>query len=116
MNIEATIAHHLLDSPPIVKLFSIGGIEFALTKHLIIMWLVGAFLLATFTYAGRGTSRFALLLRMAIEGVALYLRDQVINPILGHDAHKYLHYFLTVFFFILFCNLAGMIPSSATVT
>jgi len=116
MNIEATIAHHLLDSAPLVKLFTVGGIEFAITKHLIIMWLVGGALLGLFSYAGHGRSRVAKLLRMAIESVALYLRDEVINPILGHDAHLYLHYLLTTFFFILFCNLAGLIPYSATVT
>jgi F-type H+-transporting ATPase subunit a len=28
----------------------------------------------------------------------------------GHDAHKYFGYFATVFLFILFCNLIGIIP------
>jgi F-type H+-transporting ATPase subunit a len=28
----------------------------------------------------------------------------------GHDAHKYLGYFATMFLFILFCNLIGIIP------
>ena len=101
MNIEATIAHHLLDSKPILKLFEIGGIEFNITRHLLIMWAIGACLLALFSFAAHGRSQTAILLKTAIEAVALYLRDEVINPILGHDAYKYLHYFLTLFFFIL---------------
>jgi F-type H+-transporting ATPase subunit a len=116
MDLESTIAHHLFDSAPYLKLFKLGGIEFNITKHLVIMWFVGGFMLALFSFAARGTSRTAVLLRAALEGVALYLRDEIIEPILGHDAGKYLHYFLTLFFFILFCNLAGLIPGSATAT
>ncbi len=116
MDIERAIAHHLFDSAPFLKLFKLGTVEFNITKHLVIMWLVGGFMLAVFSYAARGTSKTAVLLRMAIEGIALYLRNEIILPILGHDGPKYLHYFLTLFFFILFCNLAGMIPGSATTT
>lgn len=116
MDLEPIIAHHLFDSAPYLKLFTVGGVEFNITKHLVIMWLIGAFMLALFTYAARGTSKVAVLLRTAIEGLALYLRNEVVNPILGREGPKYLHYFLTLFFFILFCNLGGMIPGSATAT
>jgi len=116
MDIESVIAHHLFDSAPFLKLFKLGPVEFNITKHLVILWLVGGFMLAVFSYAAHGTSKAAVLLRMAIEGLALYMRNEVVNPILGHEGPKYLHYFLTLFFFILFCNLAGMIPGSATAT
>lgn len=109
MNIDAVLGHHLLDHT-ILPLGVIGGIKFGLTKHLITMWLVGGVLMAVLTYAARGTSRTAMLLRNGVEALALYLRDEVIEPLLGHDAHKYLHYFLSLFFFIFFCNLAGLIP------
>lgn len=115
MDLETTIAHHLFDHS-YTTLFTINGIEFNLTKHLVIMWMVGGCMLALFSFAARGTSQTAVLMRNAIEAAALYLRDEVVKPIIGHDAGKYLHYFLTLFFFIFFCNLAGMIPGSATAT
>ena len=77
MDLESTIAHHLFDSAPYLKLFKLGGIEFNITKHLVIMWFVGGFMLALFSFAARGTSRTAVLLRAALEGVALYLRDEM---------------------------------------
>ncbi len=45
-----------------------------------------------------------------IEVVVLYLMDNVIRPQLGHSANKFAPYLLTLFFFILFNNLLGLIP------
>lgn len=47
-----------------------------------------------------------------IEAVIVYIKDSVIVPCIGSqkDAAPYVPYLLTLFFFILFCNLAGMIP------
>jgi F-type H+-transporting ATPase subunit a len=114
MNFEAVLSHHLLDHT-FRPLFSVGGISFGLTKHLILMWIVGGFLLLL-GLAAQGSSRFSLMLRTGLEAVILYLRDKVVDPLLGHAGHQYLHYFVSLFFFILFCNLAGMIPGSATAT
>ena len=38
-----------------------------------------------------------------------FLREQAEEQV-GHDGHHYLAFFGTVFFFILFCNLIGVIP------
>ncbi len=45
-----------------------------------------------------------------IEVIVLYLRDSVIRPQLGKDTNKFLPYLLTLFFFILFNNLLGLVP------
>jgi len=47
-----------------------------------------------------------------IEVFLVYLKDQVIVPAIGSpkDAAPYLPYLWTLFFFVLFCNLAGMVP------
>ena len=47
-----------------------------------------------------------------IEVILLYLRDNVIVSAIGSkkDAAPYVPYLWTLFFFILFCNLAGMVP------
>jgi len=43
------------------------------------------------------------------EVIYQFLRGESEDQI-GHDAHKYFGYFATVFLFILFCNLIGIIP------
>ncbi len=46
-----------------------------------------------------------------IETLILYVRDQVARPSIGHhDADHFMPYLWTAFFFILFCNLCGLIP------
>ncbi|WP_425398808.1 F0F1 ATP synthase subunit A [Aeoliella sp.] len=45
-----------------------------------------------------------------LEAMYMFIRDQVARPAIGHDADRFLPFLLTLFFFILGCNLAGMIP------
>ena len=50
-------------------------------------------------------------------GFAMYIRDEMVVPVMGKQTAKtYLPYFLSVFFFILFMNLMGLFPWSATAT
>lgn len=47
----------------------------------------------------------------ALEAVLVYLRDHVARPAIGgHDADHFVPLLWTIFFFILTCNLFGMIP------
>ncbi len=51
------------------------------------------------------------------SGFAMWLRDEVVYPEMGKElGKKFLPYFLSVFFFILFMNLMGLVPFSATAT
>ncbi len=52
-----------------------------------------------------------------LETMVLYIRDNVVRPAIGaHDADKFLPYLWTLFFFVLFCNLLGILPWSGTPT
>ncbi len=51
------------------------------------------------------------------EAMLLFIRDDVARPAIGgHGADRFLPYLWTVFFFILFNNLLGMIPGGASAT
>ncbi len=45
-----------------------------------------------------------------IELLVLHVRDGIVEPILGHHTNRFLPYLLTLFFFIFFCNILGLIP------
>ncbi len=50
-------------------------------------------------------------------GFAMWLRDDVVYPTFGKaNGRKFLPFFLCIFFFILFMNLMGLAPYSATAT
>jgi F-type H+-transporting ATPase subunit a len=46
-----------------------------------------------------------------LEVMILFVRNEVVRPAIGHhDADRFLPLILTMFFFILFCNLLGLLP------
>jgi F-type H+-transporting ATPase subunit a len=102
----------------------IGGktYDFGPTKHVVWMLIAAtltALLLITAARShGRSSRRtgrprgFAA----AIEAVMLYLRNIVYMPVLGHGGERYIPFVMTLFFFILFCNVLGLIPYGSTAT
>jgi F-type H+-transporting ATPase subunit a len=51
-----------------------------------------------------------------IEAMVLYIRNEVIIPNVGHHGNGFVPFLLTLFFFILFCNLWGIFPWGSTAT
>ncbi len=93
----------------------IGGVDLGPTKDVVILWIVSALTVAIFGFAARSRTRVALMMRYGIEAVVVYTRREV-HIIFHEDADTYLHYFLTLFFFILIANLFGLLPEGASVT
>ncbi len=98
-------------------------IDMSITRQLLFAWfgmLLVAFLfirLAGRYKAGIGrTSAPKGRLQNMLETLVLFVRDEIARPNLGDKTDKYLPYLLTVFFFILTCNLLGLVPFGATAT
>jgi F-type H+-transporting ATPase subunit a len=51
-----------------------------------------------------------------LEAVILYLRNEIYMPALGHGGEGYVPFCLSLFFFVLVCNLFGLIPYGSTAT
>lgn len=49
-------------------------------------------------------------LQSIIEPVILFVRDEIAKPSIGHKYEKYTPYLLTIFFFIWFNNMLGLVP------
>jgi len=92
------------------------------TKHVVMLWIAAALVLITLLTAARAHKRqtakggaskgFA----NGIEALVLYIRQEVVLPNVGHHGEKYAPFILTLFFFILFANLLGLIPYGSTAT
>ncbi|MEZ6107877.1 MAG: F0F1 ATP synthase subunit A [Pirellulaceae bacterium] len=88
--------------------------DFKITKFMVLEVLVAVALVAVFVPLARRIrtgqppkGRWWNLM----ETLIVYVRDQVARPSIGHhDADKFLPYLWTVFFFILFGNLCGLVP------
>jgi F-type H+-transporting ATPase subunit a len=102
----------------------VGGVEVDLspTKHLVFMVLAAVLVGLVFTLAARGIAAAQARGRPAkgfagvVEATALYIRQEVILPNVGHHGEGFVPYLLTLFFFILTMNLLGLLPWGATAT
>ena len=121
------IMHHILDSREIEVPFTgqvvhlprieVGGFDLSITRSVVMMWLAVAILLVAFVAAARRAREpVPRGLRGALEILILFIRDDVARKALGKDADRYLGYLLTTFFFILTCNLLGLVPGMSTPT
>jgi F-type H+-transporting ATPase subunit a len=92
------------------------------TKHVVMLWVAAILCMLTLIIAARSHRRqhatggaskgFA----NGIEALVLYIRQEVVLPNVGHHGEKYAPFILTLFFFILFANLLGLIPYGSTAT
>ena len=110
------IIHHLVDSAPWAKV-EVAGYSLPITKHVVMLWISAGLVFALFTWIGRQRSLVPTGARNFFEMILLYLRDEVVYANLGAKyGERYLPYLWTLFFFILFSNLLGMVPFGATAT
>ena len=97
------IVHHLLD-------YQRPG---APTAHQLLLAAVAVFTIVLFTWMARRTRSEPPKKGVAglLEFTLVWLRDEVVYPWLGPErGRKYLGFFWTLFFFILFCNVFGLLP------
>lgn len=98
-------------------------LDLSITRHLVYGILGGLITLLIFItlarrYA-RGVGRKEAprgVFQNMFELMVIYIRDEVAKPTLGDKHEKFLPYLLTAFFFILFCNLLGLVPYGGSAT
>jgi len=124
----AHIMHHILDSHELEVPFTsieielpryhIGRFDVSITRNVVMMWIASAILLAFFLAAVRRVKNpVPTGIRGALEAMMLFVRDDVARKTIDRKyADRYVGYLLTVFFFILACNLLGLIPGFSTPT
>ncbi|MBW7995227.1 MAG: F0F1 ATP synthase subunit A [Candidatus Glassbacteria bacterium] len=93
--------------------FGLEWLDLSITKVTVNMWLVAALIFLSFRLLVRkqaGGNRSGRYLNF-LEPFVIYVRSQMVYPIMGEaNGRRYLPFFLTQFFFVLFCNLMGLIP------
>ncbi len=110
---------HVNEGPLKDKVF--GVLDMRITKWLIMMWLATFMILCIFIplafqikKAEKGSdSRWVNWWESLIQ----WVMEEMVEPNFeGKYAKKFAPYFLSLFFFILFCNYIGMLPGMATAT
>ncbi len=136
-DISEMILHHLADSNvweapwgdvhlPQFAPVHLGPItlDFSITKHVLFMMISAVLVALLLILAARnarrehaaGAHRGPRGAANVVEAFILYLRDEVALKNIGQGGEKYVPYVVTVFFFILFCNMLGLLPWGASPT
>lgn len=94
--------------------------DFSITKNVAALFMNAIFMLVIFIAVARGFKKNAgnapSGIQSFFEPIIIYIRDEVIKPNIGHGYEKYVPYILTLFFFIWFGNLFGLMPGAANLT
>ncbi len=93
----------------------IGGLDVSITNSAVFMLVAIALITAFLTLGMRQHAmvpgRWQSMVELSYEFIAKMVRDNV-----GNDGMRYFPFVFTLFMFILFCNLIGMVPFTFTVT
>ncbi len=93
------------------RIGEIGG--FAITNQIVMLGVAALLMIVLFPLAARKRGRVPTGFRNLVESVLVYLRETVARPVLHSATDRYVPFLWTVFFFVLFANLLGAVPTDA---
>jgi F-type H+-transporting ATPase subunit a len=112
-----TIIEHVSNAKdhPILHLPTIMGIDFSITKHVFMLWLVASVVFVVVTWTVRRYLKQDRLvpsgLMNGLEAIVEFIRDSVVQPNVGRKwVRTWTPLILTLFVFILSANAIGLIP------
>jgi F-type H+-transporting ATPase subunit a len=92
----------------------------SITKNVAMLFITFAVVLFVFLKAAKfyknNPNKAPKGMAAVVEPIILYIRDEVVKPNVGPKYKTYLPYLLTLFFFIWFGNLLGLLPGAANLT
>lgn len=100
---------------PLIHLPTVFGIDFSVTKHVLMLWLVAAFVFVVVTLTVRRylrqDARVPSGFMNALEAVVEFVRDTIVQPNVGRKwVNTWAPLVLTFFVFILCANAVGLVP------
>ena len=98
---------------------STNFIDFSITKNVLFLFLNAALMLFVFLMVAKGyknKNKAPKGIQSFMEPLILFIRDDIVKPNIGNKYEKYLPYMLTLFFFIFFGNILGLLPGAANLT
>ena len=94
---------------------SLFGLDISLNKAVIMMWVVAALIAGLLIVAGASRRLVPTKLQSLAELLVDFIRGMILDT-MGKEGMRFFPFLATLFLFILFCNLLGLIPGLYTVT
>jgi F-type H+-transporting ATPase subunit a len=102
--------------PHVIVPLKIGNIDVSITNAVVMMWIACILVFLTLFLAGRAGRLVPKGLQNLMESVVGYLRTNLIYETIGEKGMAWFPFIATLFFFILFCNLLGLVPKGFAAT
>jgi F-type H+-transporting ATPase subunit a len=103
-----------------IHLNNASVLDLSITKNVAMLFINAALLILLLTSVARSykknEGKAPKGLQSFIEPVVLFVKNEIVKPNIGPKYEKFLPYLLTLFFFILFGNLLGLLPGAANLT
>ncbi len=99
-----------------------GGhvVDFSITKNVLFLFINSIILILLFMAVASSYKKDPLRapkgLQSFFEPIIIFVRDDIVKPNIGPKYERYLPYMLTLFFFIWFGNMLGLLPGAANLT
>lgn len=100
---------------PVVKLH-LFGIDLSITNAVVMMWVVAALLFLFLTFIARRASLYPSKSQSIVELIFQYLYQNLIMETFGEGGSAWFPFITTLFLFIFFCNIIGLVPGAFTAT
>ena len=94
---------------------SLGGFDISVNKAVVMMWVVVSLAAVFMVVAGSARKLVPGKLQSIAELMVDFIRSMILDT-MGKEGMRFFPLIATLFLFILFCNLLGLIPGSYTVT
>jgi F-type H+-transporting ATPase subunit a len=94
---------------------SLGGFDISVNKAVVMMWVVVSLAAVFMVIAGSARKLVPGKLQSIAELMVDFIRSMILDT-MGKEGMRFFPLIATLFLFILFCNLIGLIPGSYTVT
>jgi len=94
---------------------SLAGLDISVNKAVVMMWVVVGLISVLMVLAGSARQLVPGKLQSLAELLVDFIRGIILDT-MGKDGMRFFPLIATLFLFILFCNLLGLIPGSYTVT
>ena len=94
---------------------SLFGFDISINKAVVTMWLVVALVVLWLYFAGRERRLIPTKMQSVAEVLVEFIRGMILDT-MGKEGMKFFPFIATLFVFILFSNLLGLIPGSYTIT
>ena len=105
---------HPFELHPLIHL-SLLGVDISLNKAVLMMWVVVALVAGLLVAAGTSRRLVPTKLQSLAELLVEFIRGIILDT-MGREGMRFFPFVSTLFIFILFCNLLGLIPGSFAVT